>query len=116
MPVVWSKDAQVQLANQVAAEDGINANHLRATINAESGWNPTGQSQIPSLTGPNGLEDTWGTCAINLPAHSDITKEQAQDPAFCIPWSGRQFAAGNAHIWTEWNLLYAKYGDGIWPE
>lgn len=76
------------------------------TLKLESdGWQ-NGQSQVLSAKGPNGHEDSWGVCQIHLPAHKEITREQALDWHWCIDWTAQEFNAGNAHHWTEYRLLY----------
>lgn len=53
---------------------------------------------------------------IDLDYHPEVTREMAQDPAFCIPWAAERFANGRATDWTQFKLLKARYGDGLWPE
>lgn len=98
------------LITEAAEKYGVDREHLYGTLEYESdGFRDiTIQSQVPSATGPNGKEDSWGICQIHLPDHPEITREEAQDPAFCIPWTAEQFAAGHAAQWTAWRILYGK--------
>ena len=77
---------------------------------------PDLQSEFKDSAGPNGREDSWGVAQINLKWNPDITRAEAQDPLFALPWAAKQWVAGNAHHWTEWRVLEQKYGDGTWPE
>lgn len=94
-----------QFARAVDAEYGL-AGRLYATLELESdGWK-NGQSEVPNPDGPNGREDSWGVCQINLPSHHEITREQALDWRWCITWSAEEFKAGRASQWTVYRLLY----------
>lgn len=79
---------------------GIDASTLRDTIEGESGFDPRVQSHMQNAKDPGGREDSWGLCQIHLPDHPDITKEQAQDPNWCLPWMANQIAQGKGHEWT----------------
>lgn len=82
------------------------------TIQCESGFDPLIQSQYKDPSGPNGLEDSWGLAQINLPAHPNITREQAQDWKFSLEFMKKNFAAGNQSMWTCWrnnhDLTYGR--------
>ena len=64
---------------------------LWETLNCESGF------KYDSL-GDKGT--SFGIAQIHLPAHLNITKEQALDPYWAINWSVEQFKKGNARIWS----------------
>lgn len=105
-PKVWSVDEIKAEAVLQAHLHGLNEKHFVHVMELESsGW-LNGQSTVPDKTGPNGQEDSWGVCQIHLPDHSEVTKEQALDPHFCLSWSAEQWAVGNASLWTEWRLNY----------
>lgn len=91
-----------------AAIYGVDAEQMKGTIKCETGGSddPSIQSWVPKKGGPNDREDSWGIAQINLPAHTDITKEQAQDPDFSVKWMARQFSLGNNRIWTCYRNLY----------
>lgn len=105
------------LIHDPAQKYGLNENHLYATLSRESaGFKDVDiQSQYPKSDGPNGKENSWGVCQINLDAFPDITRAEAQDPTFCIPWTAKQWVDGNAHLWSAYNQLKSKYGNGEWP-
>lgn len=73
------------------------------TLTCESGLHP-------DRVGDNGT--SFGVAQIHLPAHPDVTKEEALDPEFAIEWSAQQFAAGRAYMWTCYRLLDSKNDSG----
>lgn len=78
------------------------------TLKCESNFENI-QSLVPDVTGPNGREDSWGVAQIHLTAHTDVTREEALDPAFAIPWAAQQFKMGNAELWTCYrNLVFVQ--------
>ena len=83
----------------------IKADRLLATIMCESGFKSI-QSKVPSKTGPNGREDSWGIAQIHLPSHPTISRQQALDPAFSIRWMIEQWVQGNQEHWTCYRDLY----------
>ncbi len=59
------------------------AKKIIATIDCENkDWDPNLQSRIINKAGHR--EESYGLSQIFLPAHPDITKEQAQDPDFAL--------------------------------
>lgn len=70
------------------------------TLKCESaGWQNT-QSRVAHAAGPNGREDSWGVVQIHLPDHPEITRAQALDPTFAVPWAAEIFKEGSAHLFT----------------
>lgn len=65
-------------------------------ITCESEWNP-------NAVGDHGT--SFGLVQIHLPAHPEITKEQALDPAFSINYLKRELAAGHASQWSCYRLV-----------
>lgn len=114
--MVWTKDALETLATEDAESAGLNANHFRAVITRESGWDISIQSQYPDSTGPNGKEDSWGISQINLPANPEVSLEMAQNPSFALSFMAEAWKGGQASKWSAWGQLKAEYGDGVWPE
>ena len=80
-----------ELVEQVAEEHNVNANLMKRVIQCESQWNPR-------AIGDSGT--SYGLAQIHLPAHPDVTKEQALNPEFAIRWMGEQWGEGNARAWT----------------
>ena len=80
-----------EYAIKVATEHSLNVKQFTDTIECESGftWNAYNKS-----------EDSAGAVQIHLPAHKDITLEQANNPEWAIPWMAEQWEKGNQHIWS----------------
>lgn len=70
--------ATVQAAAQAY---GLPAEILDLIITDESSWNP-------HAVGDNG--SSYGLAQIHLPAHPDVTQQQAQDPTFAIFWTAKE--------------------------
>lgn len=79
-----------------AAKYGVNETQLYNTLWCESGFKG---SRV-------GLAGELGVAQIYLPAHPDITKQEALDERFSIDWAARSFAGGYAHWWTCYRELY----------
>lgn len=107
----YSPAAVREFASTTASEYGLNITHFLDVLQYEDGFE-NGQSTIPDPAGPNGLEDSWGDCQIHLPAHKSISKEQATDPYWCIPWMAQMWANGYANQWSAWTH-FQKIG---WPD
>ncbi len=71
---------------------------MLATVNCESGW-------VATSTGDYGT--SIGIAQIHLPAHQDISKDQALDPYFSLDWAAYQFSIGNQAIWTCWREIFS---------
>lgn len=112
-PIVWDKDSMIALATKETKANGVNTEHFIKTMECEvlkgkdGAWIADGQSLYPHKGGPGGREDSWGPMMIHLPDHPEVSKVQAQDPAFAIPWAVQQFKNGNASAWTCWRMRYA---------
>lgn len=111
--ITWDKDSVIAFAKRETEAEHVNTDHFLKTIqcevpkNADGSWDVAGQSRLPNKR-DGGRENSWGTVQIHLPDHPEITKEQAQDPAFAIPWAVHQFATGHANMWSCWKSLYAN--------
>lgn len=69
---------------------------MRSIINCESSYNP-------SAVGDNGT--SFGLSQIHLPAHPDITKEQAFNEDFAIEFMANALSKGQGKMWTCWQML-----------
>jgi len=49
---------------------------------------------------------SYGLSQIHLPAHPDITKEQALDKEFAIEFMAKEMSQGNSWMWSCWKKLY----------
>lgn len=85
---------------------------ILATIACESGrnkdgtFNPLLQSNFVDSAGAR--EKSYGIAQINIPAHPEITIEEAQDPIFSVKFMAAEFKKGNKWKWTCWRSLFAK--------
>lgn len=57
-----------------------------------------------NAVGDNG--NSFGLVQIYLPAHPEITREQALDKEFAVKFMAEQFSQGNARIWTCYRIQY----------
>lgn len=82
----------VKYANEYNADAGV----IRNVMKCESSFNP-------NAVGDNGT--SFGLSQIHLPAHPDITKEQALDEDFAIIYMAKNITK-NPRQWTCWRMLY----------
>lgn len=57
----------------------------------------------PNEIGDNGT--SFGLVQIHLPAHPEVTKEQALDREFSIDFLARHLSMGEARIWSCYNIV-----------
>ncbi len=77
------------IAESVAS--GVDPQMVLGIAKAESGLNP-------QAIGDHGT--SHGLFQIHLPAHKDITKEQAEDPIFATQWSINEMKKNGCKIWS----------------
>lgn len=94
------------LIHQYAETYQVDPYQMEAVINCESGFNSTIQSQHIREDGTQ--EQSYGLVQIHLPAHPDVSYEQAINPEFAIEFMAREFANDNEEIWTCYNQLYGQ--------
>ena len=102
----WTIGEVRDLADYYASQYGVSHETMRTVISAES------QFQW-DLSGDHGT--SFGACQIHLPAHPDITKEQALNPDFCLDWTAKNISAGNGRMWTAFRTCILKeivYSEG----
>lgn len=77
--------AQYQaIAAQAAQAYGLPIQILDMVISHESSWNPT-------AVGDQGT--SFGLAQIHLPAHGDVSQEQANNPTYAIFWTAKELGA-----------------------
>lgn len=95
---------------QVAIDHGLNVERFLYTAKCESGFNPKIQSQHTYSNeryGPVGSqEQSYGLWQIHLPAHPDISKEQALDPIWSTDWAADEWVAGRQSQWSCYKDAY----------
>lgn len=107
--VDWTREGRIEEEYKRAAEKyGVSFEQMWRTVSECENitLDPTLQSWHPDPTGPNGREDSWGLSQIHLPSNPEVTREQAQDPAFSAEFMAKKFSEGLAHRWTCWRMLY----------
>lgn len=80
---------------------------MDAIISCESGYNPTAQSNH-AYTKDRPLEgvvagqreQSFGLVQIHLPAHKNISYEQAIDPVFAVEFLAKNIKNGNIWMWS----------------
>lgn len=89
--LTYSVETAPFIIEAIAAHHGISAKPLLDTIYCESKYKA-------NTIGDHGT--SFGAVQIHLPAHPDITKEQALDPLWSINWMAEQFKAGKQKMWS----------------
>lgn len=102
MPLPDRQYATAQLIDHYGEEYQLSDSdklEMYKTVECESGFRAVGRSSFPG-------EKSYGIAQINLPAHSDVTRAQAEDPDFAIDFMAAHFAAHDQRIWTCYRTLY----------
>lgn len=95
-PVRTLNDYSVpELIEHFASQYGVSAENMRKTIHCESSMLPTAKGDFR-----NGKPTSFGLSQIHLPAHPEITEEQAYNPVFAVEFMAKEFSEGNSKIWT----------------
>ena len=110
LPHVYTKDELVSMVIQEADADDLNAKHMVAVIGCETmgTWDPSIQSNAYNATDPDHREASFGLVQIHLPAHPEVTLEQAKDPNFAIKWMASEWKAGRAGEWSCYHIEQDK--------
>lgn len=102
---------------ELATRYRINPDRMYATIARceNTGLNPVLQSfsRYAYTDTTRGIvkgerEKSFGLAMIHLPAHPDITKEQATNAEFALEWMAQEFEAGRQSQWTCYRTLFGK--------
>lgn len=93
---VWNAPVIIEA---YAVRYGIPSEPLIGTLRCESGFDK-------SAVGDKGT--SYGVAQIHLPAHPEVSKEEALNPWFAIDWAAYQFSIGNQNIWTCHRQLYGS--------
>lgn len=75
---------------------GVDADTATRIANCESGYDPL-------IKGDHGK--SYGLWQIYLPAHPEITKEQALDPTWSTMWAMTQMQGGKYSLWSCYRML-----------
>ncbi len=109
LPVIV-KDA-VYYQNQIkeiAIEYGVSSIEMLAVVSCETAG--TFRPDIQSFSRyPDGTrEKSFGLAQIHLPAHPNITREQAIDPDFALRFMATEFKKGKKGAWSCYTILKNK--------
>lgn len=74
----------------------VSAKEMTLVMKCESGLNP-------HAIGDHGT--SYGLSQIHLPAHPDISKQQAFDVDFSVEFMAKSFSQGNQGMWTCWKMI-----------
>ena len=85
-------------AVKVATEQGLDVDKFTGTLNCESQFNP-------EAVGDHGT--SLGIAQIHLPAHPDVSRENAFDGIWSINWAAHHFSY-EPNIWSCYNNLYSR--------
>lgn len=85
------------LIRAAAVKYGLNYDHFYRTLRCESGLNT-------NAIGDHGT--SFGVAQIHLPAHPDITRQEAMNGRWSIEWAAEQFATGGAPMWSCYHILF----------
>lgn len=97
-PDVRLEDKSIpQIVEHFAKTYKVSSAKMLATMKCES-------SLVPTMEGDN--HTSFGIAQIHLPAHPDVTKEQAFNPVFASEFMAKKFSEGKGHLWTCYRKLY----------
>lgn len=100
----WTIERIQQEVFDVAEEYGVSGEEMWNTILCESNGSTTIQSKHIRPDGSREL--SFGLVQIHLPAHPNVSYEEAIDPQFSIRFMAENFAKGKQRMWTCWRELY----------
>lgn len=89
-----------EIIDEKALQYNVSATRLTFFIKCESGFNP-------KALNPNG-EFSVGLSQINLEAHTNITREQAEDPTFAVNFMAENFSKGKYNMWYNCNQKWLR--------
>lgn len=89
-----------EIIDEKALQYNVSATRLTFFIKCESNFNP-------KALNPNG-EFSIGLSQINLEAHTNITREQAEDPDFAINFMAENFSKGKYNMWYNCNQKWLR--------
>lgn len=85
------------LIARYASEFGVSETQMAQTIQCES-------QGFSGAIGDHGM--SYGIAQIHLPAHPDISKEEALNKEWSIRWMAQQFSLNKQQMWSCWRSIY----------
>ena len=99
LPILSSVEEMKGYATERAKEAGVSPVTVLAVISCESQW-------IPTAVGDYG--HSIGLAQINLPSHTSVSREMAEDPRYAINFLVNNLKDGNGNMWTCYRMLKSK--------
>ena len=96
-PIPLSEKPVSEIVEYFATQYNVSARKMLNTMQCESSLNVV-------AIGDNG--NSFGLSQIYLPAHRNITQEQAQDAVFASEFMAKEFSEGHAYEWTCYRNIY----------
>ena len=100
-PVPITQPTVQELIGKYALQYNVSASRMLNTMKCESGLKSDAQGDMK-----NGVYTSFGLSQIHLPAHPEVTKEQALNPDFAVEFMAKGFAQHKERMWTCWRTLY----------
>lgn len=94
---IYSTSTAEDIITEYAVHYNIDPKPLIDTLHCESNFDPAAIGDFGT---------SFGIAQIHLPAHAEVTKQEALDPLWSINWAAQMFAAGHANLWSCYNQLY----------
>lgn len=108
----WTAHQIAMKIDEHAAKYGVSASLMKALVNCESMGSTTIQSYArytknhPEWGVKKGQRElSWGLSQLHLPAHKDITKDEATDPDFALDYMAKRIAKGHASEWSCYQMI-----------
>ncbi len=103
-----NKEMAQRLVDKYSKEYNVSATRMMAVLSCENrDFNPSLQSSLKYTrthkdwgVKKGQREQSFGVAQIHLPAHPNITYEQATDPNFSIEFMAKEFQSGHANAWS----------------
>lgn len=96
VPPSHTKGDNMVLANIIGTQYAVKIPLMKAVVTCESSWNETATNYRPKAKHP---EISVGLVQLNLLAHKDITKEQAEDPTYALTYLAKGLST-NPNQWS----------------
>lgn len=96
-PTVPKQPTVEDVVRKFADQYHVSAERMLTTMICESGLNP-------GAIGDQGR--SYGISQIFLPAHTEVSVEQAQDIYFSAEFMAREFSKNNEKIWTCYRQIF----------
>lgn len=97
----WTPERIAKEVDTVSEKYGVSAKLMSDIIACESQGSTTIQSYQKQ---PYGREKSFGLAQIHLPAHPNVTKEEATDPQFAIDFLGKNLKQ-NPNMWSCYKMV-----------